>query len=135
MPDISLAQAKSALNAALAAGTAADMQALGIVVLDSGGHPVAFARQDGATMLRFDIARAKAWSALALGSSSRAYQEMADTRPNFAASLNAITEGSMAASAGGLLLEHEGKVIGAIGVSGDLPDNDEVAAKAGQAAI
>ena len=128
---ISLKQAQQAISAALGFAREAGMKPLAIMVVDAGSHPVAFAREDGATLLRFDVARAKAWTALALDGSSKDYQVMADERPQFAASLNTITEGKMAASAGGLRIIIDGAVVGAIGVSGDLPTNDEQAAQAG----
>lgn len=132
---LTLTDAEQAIAAALAEARAAEMEPLGVAILDGGGHLVAFKREDGATMLRFDIARAKAWTALSLGSSSRAFQEMAAERPGFAASLNSITDGAMAASAGGLLLEKGGEIVGAIGISGDTPDRDERAAAAGVRAL
>lgn len=111
------------------------MKPLGISVLDAGGHLVAFQRQDGASFLRLGISQAKAYTALGLQMPSRGFAQMAEDRPNFAGSLNGISGGMMAASAGGLLVEVAGAVIGAIGVSGDLPDNDEVAAQAGLDAL
>ncbi|QLC26356.1 heme-binding protein [Parasphingopyxis algicola] len=129
---IALNQAQKAISAAIKFARTSNMKPLAIIVVDTGGHPVAFARENGATLLRFDVAHAKAWTALSLASSSRNYQTMADDRPHFAASLNAITEGKMAASAGGLvILDDEDEIVGAIGISGDFPDNDELAAQAG----
>ncbi|MEM7568639.1 MAG: heme-binding protein [Pseudomonadota bacterium] len=131
---LTLAEANMILSATLAKARADGMKPLGVSILDAGGHLIAFQREDGASFLRLGISQAKAWTALALQMPSRAYADMANERPQFAGSLNGISEGKMAASAGGLLIEKDGQVIGAIGVSGDLPDNDELAAKAGIAA-
>lgn len=109
------------------------LKPLSVVVLDAGGHVIAAVREDGATMLRFDIARAKAWTALGLGADSRSYQDLAEARPHFAASLNGITGGRMAAAAGGVLIRSGDAIIGAVGASGDTPDNDERACQAGTA--
>ena len=126
-----LQMAEGIIEGALETASGARMKPLGVVVLGAGGHLVAFKRQNGASFIRFDIARAKAWTALGLQMSSRGFQEMADQRPHFAASLNAISNGRVAPAAGGILVERDGTVIGAVGVSGDTPDNDEKAALAG----
>jgi uncharacterized protein GlcG (DUF336 family) len=118
---LTIARAKTLVEAARNCATDHRMKPLAVVVLDAGGHLVCAEREDGATMLRYDIARAKAWTSLGLGSNSRAYQELADARPHFAASLNAISDGRMAAAAGGYLIKDGDVVIGAIGVSGDTP--------------
>lgn len=129
--DMTLDHAEALITASRAEAKAKGMKPLAIVVLDAGGHLVAAAREDGATMLRTDIASAKAWTAIGLGSSSRAFQEMAEARPNFAASLGSISAGRMAPAAGGVLIKSGAATIGAIGISGDTPDNDELAARAG----
>lgn len=128
---LTLEMAAAMMTGALDKARSETMKPLGISILDAGGHLVAFQRQDGASFLRLGISQAKAWTALGLQMPSRGYAEMANERPNFAGSLNGISGGNMAASAGGLLIEQDGTVIGAIGVSGDLPDNDEIAAQAG----
>ncbi len=128
---ITLAQAKFLVEAARKCGQDHSMKPLAVVVIDGGGHIVCAEREDGATMLRFDIARAKAWTSLGLGANSRFYQDMAEARPHFAASLNVIADGKMAAAAGGVLIKDGQTIVGAIGVSGDTPDNDELAARAG----
>ena len=57
---LSLAQARTIIDAALAQGRAEGAQPLAIVILDAGAHPVAMMREDGASLFRFDIAKAKA---------------------------------------------------------------------------
>lgn len=132
---LTLKEATSIIDAALAKAREEQMKPLGVSVLDAGGHMVAFCREDGASFLRLGISEAKAYTALALQMPSRAYADMANERPQFAGSLNGISDGKMAASAGGLLIERGGEIIGAIGISGDLPDNDEIASKAGLASL
>ncbi len=126
--------AEAILNGAIAETKKGGVKPLSIVVLDAGGHVVALKRQDGASFLRADIARAKAWTALGMEMNSRTYAEIAEARPNFAGALNDISGGRMAPSAGGVLIRHNGQVIGAVGASGCTPDNDEKASLAGIAA-
>ena len=102
---------------------------LAVAVLDNGGNLVAFVRQDGAGIARFDIAFAKAWGSLGMGFGSRELTERAAKTPTFIASLSSITGGRMAPSPGGVLIvDAAGHVIGAIGVSGDVGDKDETCA-------
>ena len=106
-----------------------------VAVLDSGGHLVALQREDGASTLRPQIAMAKAGGALALGVSSRKIAEMASERPTFIASLGPISPHGVVPAAGGVLLvDAEGQLVGAVGVTGDTSDNDETCALAGIAA-
>lgn len=128
---LTLDAADAVINGAIAGANELGLKPLTVVVLDAGGHTVALKRQDGATFLRAPIATAKAWTALGLDAPSRFFQDMAEQRPNFAGSLYAISEGRMAPAAGGVRICKDGAVIGAVGVSGDTPDNDEKAALAG----
>lgn len=125
---LSLAQARTIIDAALDADHA---QALAVVVLDAGAHPVAFARQDGASLFRFDIAKAKATGALGMGADTRVLAARAASNPVFFQSIAAAT-GQMAFSPGGVLVhDADGKLIGAVGISGDTGEVDEACARAG----
>ena len=126
MSRITLAQANAIITAAFAKGRELNLKPLSVVVLDAGGHVVAFQRQDGASNMRFDIARGKASGALALGVSSRTLGTMAAERPSFVASLGAIAAGGLIPVAGGVLIAgDDNSVIGAVGATGDTSDNDE----------
>ena len=132
---ISLGQAQTVISAALAHARGANARPLGIVVLDAGGHPVAFAREDGATFFRHDVARAKAYGALGMGDDTRVLAERAKGNAAFFQSLTAVVGGQIAFSPGGVLVrDGSGAVIGAVGVSGDTGDMDEECALAGIAA-
>ena len=131
MTKISIEKAVKIIDGALKKARELNTKPMGAVVLDDGGHVVAYKREDGATHLRFDIARGKAWGAIALGINSRKFAEMAQERPSFVAALDAMTEGKIVPSAGGVLIKNGEEIIGAIGVSGDLPDKDEECAMAG----
>lgn len=129
---ITLAQARSILDAALAHARAQDAQPLAIIILDAGAHPVAFAREDGASLFRFDIARAKATGALGLGADTRVIATRAAVNPAFFQSVVAVTGGQLALSPGGVIIRDlEGRMIGAVGTSGDAGDMDEACAIAG----
>jgi uncharacterized protein GlcG (DUF336 family) len=129
---LTLDQARTILDAGLAHGRGAGAQPLALILLDAGAHPVAFAREDGASLFRFDIARAKATGALGMGADTRAIAARSVNNPAFFQSVVAATGGQLALSPGGVLIrDGEGRLIGAIGVSGDTADVDEACAFAG----
>jgi uncharacterized protein GlcG (DUF336 family) len=130
-----LAQANAVVAAALEEGRKLGLRPLTVAVVDAGGHLQALQRQDGASTLRPQIAIAKANGGLALGISSRKIGEMASDRPSFVASLGLIAAYGMVPAAGGVIVvDKEGITIGAVGVTGDTSDNDELCALAGIAA-
>jgi uncharacterized protein GlcG (DUF336 family) len=129
---ITLEQAQTIVAAALKEGRALGLKPISVAVLDPGGHLVAFARQDGSSNLRPQIATAKASGALALGVSSRTIGEMAIERPTFVAAAAGLNPAGIVPAAGGLLIrDANGAVIGAVGVTGDTSDNDELCGQAG----
>ena len=111
---------------AIVAGRAINAAPLAIAVLDAGGHLVALQREDGASLLRPQIAIGKAWGAIALGKGSRLLALDAQQRPAFIAALNSLGQGSVVPAPGGVLIrDQDGKVLGAMGISGDTSDIDE----------
>lgn len=134
MKMITLTQAQDIVAAALADGRARGLKPLTVAVVDSGGHVIAVAREDGASNLRPQMAIAKASGALALGMSSRAIGEMAMDRQNLVLLAAGLNPAGILPAAGGVLIQHDGLSIGAVGVTGDTSDNDELAAFAGIAA-
>src|ERR1700753_2318347 len=90
MNRISLDQANRIIAETFKKGAELKLKPLSAVVLDPGGHVIAFQRQDGGSILRFQIAMGKASGALALGVSSRKIGDMAAERPSFVASLGSI---------------------------------------------
>ena len=124
------------INAALAKGHELDLGKLSVVVLDEGGHPIAMKRDDGSEFLRPEIALAKAWGALGMGLASRALFARAQKLPVFMNALSDISGGRMVALPGGVIIrDADGVVMGAIGVSGDQSEPDEVCAVAGVDAV
>ncbi|AVU74930.1 MULTISPECIES: GlcG/HbpS family heme-binding protein [Pseudomonas] len=126
MSALTLKVAVSLTGQALAAGREISAAPLTIAVLDSGGHLIALQREDGASLLRPQIAFGKAWGAIALGKGSRLLAQDAQQRPAFFAALNGLGQGSVVPAPGGVLIrDQEGRVLGAIGISGDTSDVDE----------
>ena len=108
------------------------MQPLAVAVLDARGSPRALAAEDGTSLRRSDIAIGKAHGALAMGLGSRTLMKRAELQPYFIAAVTHAVGGSLIPVPGGVLIrDGEGALIGAVGVSGDTSDNDEICAVAG----
>lgn len=132
MPALSLEQAIAILSGAIAHARDAGFQPLAIVVLDPAGHVKAAARQDGATMFRYDVALGKAWAAAAMGQPSRKLADTAKGNPNFFVTLAATAQGKFLPQPGAVLIRDvDGAILGSVGASGDTGDNDELACAAG----
>ncbi|MDM8349738.1 heme-binding protein [Pseudomonas sp. sp1636] len=113
-------------NRALALGREISAAPLTVAVLDAGGHLISLQREDGASLLRPQIAIAKAWGAVALGKGSRAIAADAQQRPAFIGALNNLADGKLVPAPGGVLIRDErDEVLGAIGITGDTSDIDE----------
>ena len=135
MSGITNAQARAILDATLAAGIELGLKPLSVVVLDAGGHPLAFLRADGAAPGRFEIARGKAYGAVMLGMPGSAQMARAEAQSYFMAAVNGAYGGKVIPVPGGILVrDATGQVIGAVGVTGDTSDNDAAAGLAGIAA-
>lgn len=132
MTELTLEAAQKILATALAKGRALNLKPLVVVVLDAHGSVKALAAEDGTSLKRGNIAIAKASGAMALGVGSRSIEKIAKERPHFiAAASHVVGAAGIVPVAGGVLILDGGKVIGAVGVSGDTSDNDELAAMAG----
>ena len=132
---MTLDQADRIVDGALAEARARNAKPLGVMALDAGGRPVVFKREDGASLFRFDIARAKAMGALGMGADTRDIAARAANNPAFFTSVAIATGGDLALSPGGVLVRGAGgELVGAVGISGDTPDVDEACAFAGVAA-
>lgn len=134
MSSLSLSAARTMIAGALAAARGRSAKPLAVIVMDGGGNPVAYEREDGASLFRHDIARAKAMGALGMGADSRVLAERAQGNPVFFDSVSAVVGGNIAFSPGGVLVRQDGQVVGAVGISGDTGDCDEECALAGLAA-
>lgn len=127
MSTLSLDQADRIATEALKTARVLKLAPMTVALLDPGGHLVVLKREDGAGIMRPELAIAKAWGALGMGFGGRELARRAAKMPAFFTALNAISDGRMAPVAGSALLrDGEGRVIGAIGVSGDTSDADEL---------
>jgi len=132
MTSITLEQASTIVDAALAEGRRHEFMPLTVAVLDAGGHLVALKREDGSGIMRVEIATGKAWGGLGMGQSSRTLRDRLKDRQFFMNALSVASDGRFVPVPGGVLIRNEdGHVIGAVGISGDTSDKDEVCAIAG----
>lgn len=132
---LTLAQAQTVIEKTFARGREAGMKPLGCVVMDARGVVIAAAISDGSSLGRFDIASAKARACLMFSTGSRGVEKFAKERAHFFhGAVSAVAGGIMPVPGGVLIKSNEGAILGAIGVSGDTSDNDEIAALAGIAA-
>lgn len=121
---IAEALAKGCIDHARQAG----MKPLTIAVVDAAGQLKVLLRQDGTSLMRPDIAQGKAKGAVGMGLGSRALFDRAQAQPYFIQSMNALAGGALVPVPGGVLIRHEGQIIGAVGITGDTSDNDEACA-------
>ncbi len=123
---LNLQTATAISTRALAVGREISAAPLTVAVLDAGGHLISLQREDGASLLRPQIAIGKAWGAMALGKDSRLIAADAQQRPAFIGALNNLADGKLVPAPGGVLIRNEqGEVIGAVGITGDTSDIDE----------
>jgi uncharacterized protein GlcG (DUF336 family) len=134
MSNVSLAQASIIVDKALEKGRELKLHPLTVVVLDAGGHMVAMKRDDRSGILRTEIATGKAWGTLGMGFGGREFARRAQTGAVFLQALMAASGGKIVPAPGGVLIRDGGEIIGAVGISGDTSDKDEICAVAGIAA-
>ncbi|MBL4600245.1 MAG: heme-binding protein [Rhizobiaceae bacterium] len=125
---LTLEIAQKLISTALAKGHELGLNPLTIAVLDAGGHVKALAREDNTSTLRPEIATGKAHGAIALGLGSRAIFNRAQEQPYFVQSMNGLANGMLVPVPGGVLIRDSGTIIGALGITGDTSDNDEICA-------
>ncbi len=126
---LSLSAAEKIIDAAIAARRKEGLLPLVVAVLDSGGNLVAYKREDGSGILRFDVAFGKAWAALGMGMSTRLIRDRLAQRPAFQGALATASDGRFIPVPGGvLILDPAGTAVGAVGISGDASDKDEYCA-------
>ncbi|WP_309547058.1 heme-binding protein [Sphingomonas sp. SUN039] len=132
---LTLELASTIVDATLGEARARGFAPLCAVVLDPGGHALALKRDDGASISRPEIATAKAAGCLGMGFGGREIARRAQAMPGFFAAIGQVFPKGIVPVPGGVLIrDAEGILLGAVGVSGDTSDNDEIAALAGIAA-
>ncbi|HET6839411.1 MAG TPA: heme-binding protein, partial [Bradyrhizobium sp.] len=87
--------------------------------------------QDGTSLLRSEVANGKAYGALAMGMGSRALFQRAKDQAYFIDAVNTLAQGRLVPVPGGVLIQDGTTLLGAVGVSGDTSDNDEICAVTG----
>lgn len=132
MTEITLELANTIIEAALLEGRKRKLAPLAVAVLDAGGHLKALSRADGASFMRPMMAVAKAWGAIGVGVSSRTLGQMGEQRPVFMNALAQVADQRLLPVPGGVLVrDADDAIIGAVGISGDVSDEDEHCAVAG----
>lgn len=129
---VTLAQASAIVDSALKKARELKQMTQTVVVLDAGGHVVCAKREDGSGILRFEVALGKAYGALGMGWGSRTSGDRFAQNPNFVTSLVGASGGRFVPNPAGILIrDASGAIIGAVGISGDTGDNDEIIGIAG----
>jgi len=129
---VTLAQASTIIDSALKKARDLKQMPQTVVVLDAGGHIVAAKREDNSGIIRIEISVGKAYGALGMGWGSRTMMERAAQNPNFLTSVVAASGGRMVPNPGGILIRSANNaILGAVGISGDTGDNDEIIGIAG----
>lgn len=130
--ELTLADAKRIIDNAFAEQQKHGLKPMAIVVLGSSGSIKASESQDGTSQLRPKVAHGKAYGAFSLGMGSRALFERARKEPFFIQAMNSLCDGALVPVPGGVLIRSsDGRLIGAVGITGDTSDNDEQCAVAG----
>jgi uncharacterized protein GlcG (DUF336 family) len=136
MTAITLEQADRLIDAILRRGAELDCRPLAVIVVEPGCKVKAFKKEDGASMIRFEMAYGKAYAALAMGRSSRLVKVRAEQKPIFMRYLISASGEQLFPEGGGLLIrDATGDVIGAVGVTGDSEERDEELAAHGIHAV
>lgn len=126
MAKLTLKQANTIIEQAIAKAHEMKIKPLTVVVLDDSGNIVAVQRDDNASMFRFDVALGKAWGAVAMSCSSRALGKRAKDNPNFFLTLAATAKGKFLPQTGAVVIKNaQGEILGAAGASGGTGDEDE----------
>ena len=126
MTALTLDQANHIIAAIIKRGQEINCRPLSVLVVEPGCKVKAFQKEDGSSMIRFEMAFGKAYAALAMGRSSKLVKVRAEEKPIFMRYLSAATGDQIFPEGGGLQIRDlDGEVIGAVGVTGDTEDRDE----------
>jgi uncharacterized protein GlcG (DUF336 family) len=132
MRALSLQQANTIIAATFAEAKKQRCRPMSAIVLDAGGRVKAFQKEDNASMLRFEVCYGKAYGSLALGRPSKLVLQKANEKPLFMQSIDNLADYPLFLEGGGQLIrDREGEVLGAIGVTGDANEMDDICAIAG----
>ena len=136
MTSITLAQADRLIDAILKRGAEQELRPLAVIVVEPGCKVKAFKKEDGASMIRFEMTFGKCYAALALGRSSKLVKTRRAEKPAFMSYLDSASDHQIFDEGGGQLIRNEqGDIIGAVGVTGDTEEMDDVLALYGIRAV
>lgn len=102
-----------------------------VAVLDEGGHMIALGRMDGAVPLSPQVAEAKAVGAAMFQRDGAWLAQVYQDRPGFFNAVDRMARRPLVPGLGSLPITRDGKVVGAVGVSGGRPEQDVECAEAG----
>jgi uncharacterized protein GlcG (DUF336 family) len=123
---ITLEKANSIIETIIKRGAELQCRPLSVVVVEPGCVVKAFQKEDGSSMVRFEMAFGKAYASLALGRSSKLVRIRNEEKPAFMNYLFGATDNKIFPEGGGMLIRAaNGDVVGAVGVTGDTEDRDE----------
>ncbi|MEE8506620.1 MAG: heme-binding protein [Kiloniellales bacterium] len=123
---ITLTQSNRSIEAIFFRGRELSYRPLSAVVVEPGAKVKAFQKEDGSSMMRFEMAYGKAYATLALGRSSTLVRVRAEERPMFMQYLIRASGDQLFPEGGDMLIrDKDGEVIGAVGVTGDTQERDE----------
>jgi uncharacterized protein GlcG (DUF336 family) len=123
---ITLEQANRIIETVIKRGAELNCRPLSVVVVEPGCVVKAFQKEDGSSMVRFEMAFGKAYASLALGRSSKLVRIRNEEKPAFMNYLFKATDNKIFPEGGGMLIRAgNGDVVGAVGVTGDTEDRDE----------
>ncbi|KQP09465.1 heme-binding protein [Methylobacterium sp. Leaf93] len=132
MPDLTLAAAQTIVATALETARSHSLKPLAVVVYDARGALKALGAEDGTSLRRAEVAMGKANGCLALGLGGRAIHKRAEEQAYFVAAVSHLVgPAALVPVPGGVLIRDGDAVVGAVGISGDTSDNDELCALAG----
>jgi len=132
MNRLTLTEASTIVDKSLEKGREMGFAPMTVAVLDAGGQLKALKREDGSSLIRPEIAMGKAWSVLGMGFGGRELARRAAKAPVFYGALSDMSGGRMVPVIGGVLIRSDsGEILGSVGVSGDIPENDELCAVCG----
>jgi uncharacterized protein GlcG (DUF336 family) len=129
MDRLTLRAASLIADASLEKGHELGFAPLTVAVLDAGGQLKVLKRDDGASLLRPEIAMGKAWGVLGMGFGGRELARRAAKMQMFFGALSDLANGKMVPVPGGVLIRSaSGEILGSAGISGDASENDEICA-------
>ncbi len=129
---LTLAQAERIVDTAIATARELRCEPVTVAVLDAAGQLKALKREDGCPFIIVPVAQGKAWTVVATGRPSGVFGEFIAKFPALGPAFTSASEGRFMPMPGGVLIAStNGEVLGAVGVSGAMPEDDVHCAQAG----